>query len=57
MAEEFTGMPGKYVSLEDTIRSFKALLAGDYDQYPEAAFLYCGAIEEVAEKAKGMGIA
>ena len=57
VAEEFTGMPGKYVSLEDTIRSFKALLAGDYDQYPEAAFLYCGAIEEVAEKAKGMGIA
>jgi len=57
VAEEFTGMPGKYVSLEDTVRSFKALLAGDYDQYPEAAFLYCGAIEEVAEKAKGMGIA
>lgn len=57
VAEEFTGMPGKYVTLEDTVRSFKALLAGDYDQYPEAAFLYCGAIEEVAEKAKGMGIA
>lgn len=54
VAEEFTGMPGKYVSLEDTIRSFKALLDGEYDQYPEAAFLYCGPIEEVPENAHAL---
>jgi F-type H+-transporting ATPase subunit beta len=56
VAEEFTGMPGKYVSLEETISSFTALLAGEYDRYPEAAFLYCGAVEEVRTKAKAMGV-
>jgi F-type H+-transporting ATPase subunit beta len=56
VAEEFTGMPGKYVSLEETIRSFTALLAGEYDRYPEAAFLYCGGVEDVKEKAKAMGV-
>lgn len=53
--EQFTGMQGRYVSKEDTVRSFKALLNGDYDQYPEAAFMFVGAIEEVVEKAKKLG--
>ena len=53
--EQFTGMQGRYVSKEDTVRSFKALLNGDYDQYPEAAFMYVGTIEEVVEKAKKLG--
>ncbi len=53
--EQFTGMPGRYVSKEDTVRSFKALLNGDYDQYPEAAFMFVGSIEEVVEKAKALG--
>ncbi|MGN1344125.1 MAG: F0F1 ATP synthase subunit beta [Traorella sp.] len=53
--EQFTGMQGRYVSKEDTVRSFKALLKGDYDQYPEAAFMFVGSIEEVVEKAKALG--
>ncbi len=52
VAEVFTGMSGAYVSLKDTLRSFKGLLNGDYDDIPEQAFMYCGAIEEVLEKAK-----
>lgn len=52
VAEQFIGMPGTYVHVEDTIRSFKAILNGEYDSYPENAFLYVGQIEEVAEKAK-----
>ncbi|MFZ5630592.1 MAG: F0F1 ATP synthase subunit beta [Spirochaetota bacterium] len=55
VAEQFTGMPGKYVKLEDTIRSFEELLSGKYDKYPEQAFYMCGAIEEVVERAKSMG--
>jgi F-type H+/Na+-transporting ATPase subunit beta len=55
VAEVFTGSPGKYVKLEDTIRSFEELLSGKYDQYPEQAFYMCGAIEDVVEKAKAMG--
>lgn len=55
VAEAFTGMPGKYVKLEDTIRSFEELLSGKYDKYPEQAFYMCGAIEDVVEKAKSMG--
>ncbi|MBI1318738.1 MAG: F0F1 ATP synthase subunit beta [Candidatus Hydrogenedens sp.] len=55
VAETFTGMSGKYVPIEETIRSFREILAGDYDHLPESAFLYCGAIEEVVEKAKNMG--
>lgn len=55
VAEAFTGMQGKYVKLEDTIRSFEELLSGKYDKYPEQAFYMCGAIEEVVEKAKSMG--
>ncbi|MFO7774629.1 MAG: F0F1 ATP synthase subunit beta, partial [Candidatus Hydrogenedentota bacterium] len=52
VAEQFTGMPGKYVSLADTIRSFAEILAGDHDDLPENAFMYCGAIEDAVEKAK-----
>ena len=54
VAEVFTGSPGKYVSLKDTISSFKGLLAGEYDHIPEQAFYMCGGIEEVLEKAKAM---
>lgn len=54
VAEAFTGFPGKYVKLKDTIRSFKALLSGDYDHLPEGAFMYVGIIEEAVEKADKM---
>jgi len=52
VAEVFTGSPGKYVSVKDTISSFKQILNGEMDQYPEQAFYMVGGIEEVAEKAK-----
>jgi F-type H+-transporting ATPase subunit beta len=52
VAEVFTGSPGKYVSLKDTIRGFKANIAGEYDNLPEQAFYMVGGIEEAAEKAK-----
>ena len=52
VAEVFTGSPGKYVSLEDTIKAFKGILAGDYDHLPEQAFYMVGTIEEAVEKAK-----
>ncbi len=52
VAEVFTGSPGKYVSVKDTISSFKKILEGEMDQYPEQAFYMIGGIEEVAEKAK-----
>ncbi len=45
-------MPGKYVKVEDTVRSFKAILEGKYDAYPESAFLYAGSIEDVVIKAE-----
>ena len=51
VAEVFTGSPGKYVSLKETISSFKALLAGEYDHMPEQAFYMVGGIEEAIEKA------
>ena len=51
-AEQFTGMAGKYVKLEDTIRSFKGIINGEYDNLPEAAFSMVGTIEEAVEKAK-----
>jgi F-type H+-transporting ATPase subunit beta len=54
VAEQFTGMEGRYVPIQDTIRSFKEILEGEHDTLPEAAFLYCGAIEEVIEKSKKM---
>ncbi len=52
VAEVFTGDPGVYVSLKDTLRGFKGLIAGDYDDIPEQAFMYCGTIEDAVEKAK-----
>ena len=51
VAEVFTGAPGKYVSLKDTIRGFKAIVDGEYDDLPEQAFYMVGTIEEAAEKA------
>ncbi len=54
VAEVFTGSPGKYVSLKDTIAGFKAILNGDLDQYPEQAFYMVGGIEEIAVKAKDL---
>ncbi len=54
VAEQFTGFPGKYVKLEDTIRSFKEILEGKHDDLPEMAFMYVGTIDEAVEKAKKM---
>ncbi len=54
VAEQFTGYKGKYVKLEDTIRGFKGIINGEYDDLPESAFLYVGTIEEAVEKAKAM---
>ena len=50
VAEAFTGMEGKYVKLEDTIKGFQAILGGDVDDLPEQAFLMCGSIDEVYAK-------
>ncbi len=55
VAEEFTGTPGVYVKLEDTIRGFEEILSGKYDNLPEQAFYMVGGIEEVVEKAKTLG--
>ena len=52
VAEVFTGSPGKLVSLADTIKGFKGLVAGEYDHLPEAAFYMVGSIEEAVEKAQ-----
>jgi len=52
VAEQFTGMKGRYVKVEDTVAGFKALCAGEYDHLPEQAFLYVGGIDEVVEKAE-----
>ncbi|MBN3494426.1 F0F1 ATP synthase subunit beta [Vibrio neptunius] len=52
VAEVFTGDPGVYVPLKETLRGFKGLLAGDYDDIPEQAFMYCGAIDDAIENAK-----
>jgi len=54
VAEIFTGSPGKLVSLEETIKGFKAIIGGEYDHLPEAAFYMVGGIDEVIEKAKKM---
>ncbi len=54
VAEIFTGAPGKYVSLKDTIAGFKGILAGDYDDLPEQAFYMVGTIDEAVEKAKNL---
>ena len=54
VAEQFTGTPGRYVSLEDTISAFEAILNGECDELPENAFMYVGTIDEVFDKAKSM---
>jgi F-type H+-transporting ATPase subunit beta len=54
VAEVFTGSPGKLVSLEDTIKGFKGIVSGEYDDLPEAAFYMVGPIEEAVEKARKM---
>ena len=55
VAEKFTGNKGQYVKVEDTIRSFKEILTGKYDDYPEDAFSYVGTIDDMIAKAKEMG--
>ena len=52
VAEVFTGAPGKYVTLKETIAGFKAIVDGEYDHLPEQAFYMVGPIEEAVEKAK-----
>ncbi|MDX1576296.1 MAG: F0F1 ATP synthase subunit beta, partial [Kiloniellales bacterium] len=52
VAEVFTGTPGVFVPLEETIRGFKGIVAGEYDHLPEAAFYMLGTIDEAVEKAK-----
>ena len=54
VAEVFTGAPGKYVSLKDTIRGFQGILNGEYDELPEQAFYMVGSIDEAVEKANQM---
>lgn len=55
VAEEFTGIPGRYVPIKETIRGFKEILEGKYDDFPESAFYMCGSIEDVTAKGKEMG--
>ena len=55
MAENFTGVPGKYVPLKETIRGFKAIIDGEMDDYPEAAFFNVGTIDEVDGTCKRNG--
>ena len=52
VAEVFTGSPGKYVPLKETIRGFKGILEGEFDHMPEQAFYMVGSIDEAIEKAK-----
>lgn len=54
VAEVFTGQKGVFVPLSETLRGFKGLLSGEYDDIPEQAFLYCGSIDEVLNKAKSL---
>ncbi len=54
MAEQFTGTPGRYVRLDDTIESFERVVEGEFDHLPEQAFYMKGGIDEVVEEAKKM---
>jgi len=56
VAEPFTGTPGRYVKLEDTIRSFKQIMDGSCDHIPEQAFYMVGTIDEVFQRAEKMGV-
>jgi F-type H+-transporting ATPase subunit beta len=51
VAEQFTGMPGSFVPVEETVDAFKRLCAGDFDNYPEQAFFMCGGIDDLERKA------
>jgi F-type H+-transporting ATPase subunit beta len=55
VGEQFTGLKGKYVTVKETIRGFKEILEGKYDELPESAFLFAGTIDDVIEKAKTLG--
>lgn len=55
VAEQFTGTQGVFSELQETIRGFKEILEGKHDDIPEQAFLYCGSIEQVREKAEKLG--
>ena len=55
VAEQFTGMKGKFISVEETVRGFKEIIEGKYDDLPESAFLFVGTIDEAIEKAKNLG--
>ena len=57
VAENFTGVPGKYVPVKETVRGFKAIIDGEMDEYPENAFFNVGTIEDVIAKAKAEGVA
>jgi F-type H+/Na+-transporting ATPase subunit beta len=57
VAEAFTGSPGKFVKIADTIRGFQEILAGKHDALPEQAFMLAGTIEEVMEKAEKLAAA
>jgi len=54
VAEQFTGIKGKYVPVKETIRGFKEILSGNMDEYPESAFYMAGTIDDVIENAKNM---
>ena len=54
VAEQFTGMEGKYVPLKETLRGFRMILDGECDDLPESCFLFAGTIDEVFEKAKAL---
>jgi F-type H+-transporting ATPase subunit beta len=55
VAEQFTGRPGQYVELKETVRGFREILDGKHDQLPEQAFFLAGGIDDVAKNAEGMG--
>jgi len=55
VAEQFTNTPGKYVPVEETVRGFQGLIAGEYDDLPEQAFLMVGTMDEAVERAKTLG--
>src|SRR5699024_1249975 len=54
VAEVFTGIPGKYVPIQETVRGFKEILEGKHDNLPESVFLMVGTIDDAVEKAKNM---
>ena len=55
VAEQFTGMEGKYVPVKETVRGFREILDGKHDNLPESAFLFVGTIDEAVAKAKSLG--